>query len=84
MSKSKIYTPIDCGLYDYLEMWSVKKTKVEVTYSENGKSKIESDTHIIDLQTRNKEEFVYLSSGKVIRLDNILWINDVDFSIRTC
>ncbi len=72
-----IYVPVDCGWYDYLEIYAMRKNKVEIHY-------VESNTHnkiitqILDLQTKNKEEFVILSDGKRIRLDKVKQINLVD------
>ena len=84
MTDSNQYNPINCSLYDYLEMWAIKKTPLHIYYKEGSESQTIEQDFIVDLQTKDKEEFVFLQSGKVIRLDNILKINNVDFMIRSC
>ncbi|MEZ5008455.1 MAG: Rho-binding antiterminator [Chitinophagales bacterium] len=84
MNASKKYEPINCSLYDYLEMWSIKKIPVHIHYQEGDNSQMVEHDFIFDLQTKNKEEFVFLNSGKVIRLDNIIRINEIDFTVRSC
>ncbi|MEZ5003588.1 MAG: hypothetical protein R2730_11200 [Chitinophagales bacterium] len=84
MAETPQYHPINCSLYDYLEMWAVKQTPIQLSYKVEGKLQILDNVIIHDLQTKNKEEFVYLRSGEVVRLDQILKINDIDFQIESC
>ncbi|MCB0502328.1 MAG: hypothetical protein KDD32_06565 [Bacteroidetes bacterium] len=84
MAESPQYHPINCGLYDYLEMWAVKQMPIQLIYKVEGKLQMLDNAIIQDLQTKNKEEFISLHSGEVIRLDQIIKINDVDFQIESC
>jgi len=67
------YKPISCHLYDKLEEFAVKKVEVKIIYLDN-ESTLETKDKIIDFKTKNKEEFVILSNGLIIRLDKIIEI----------
>uniref|UniRef100_UPI0040478DA5 hypothetical protein n=1 Tax=Aliarcobacter sp. TaxID=2321116 RepID=UPI0040478DA5 len=70
------YQTVSCHFYDELEALAVKKVLSKITYLENENEKIIEDI-IIDFKTKNKEEFLILSSGVNIRLDKIIKINDL-------
>lgn len=72
------YKPVSCALYDNLEAYCVKKTKLSITFKEDNQTKILEDIFIKDLQTFQKQEFVIISNGEKIRLDMILEINQID------
>lgn len=74
----KSYTPIDCNLYDQLELWSMRKQSCSIIYL---KENIQTTTvaKIITLQTIDKEEFLVLEDDSKIRLDRIVKINDIIF-----
>lgn len=65
------YKPISCSFYDQLETFAVKKIKLEIEYIENNEKK-KTQEFISNFKTSNKEEFLILSNGLEIRLDNIL------------
>lgn len=73
------YTPVSCLLYDELERYAVKSTNVKIKYLEDNEEKSIED-FIINLETKNKEEFLILKSGGKIRLDKIISLNDKVFS----
>lgn len=65
----KPYTPIDCNFYDELVLLSMRKTPI--TFIPN-KYNIPLGDYIKDLITLpSKEEFLVMSSGTRIRLDEI-------------
>ncbi len=69
------YTPINCSYYDQLEAWAVKRDWVNVTYlATEGDSKTVRGI-IRNLITRNHEEYMELSDGSMIRLDQLIEIN---------
>lgn len=70
------YIPITCQLYDQLEEFAVKKSKVQITYLDNYEEKVIEDL-IIDFRTKNKEEYLILSNKQEIRLDKILEIHTI-------
>ena len=57
------YIPINCHLYDQLEEFAVKKSKVQITYLDNYEEKVIEDM-IIDFRTKNKEEYLILQINK--------------------
>jgi len=65
-----VYQPIDCGFYDYLEIYCMRKTTVKIDFTEisNQASVI---TKIENLFSKNKVEFAKLANGTTIRLDII-------------
>ena len=78
----KTYIPINCGLYDYLEAFATQKESIWISYQENGQTHQIFDI-IKDLTTQNHEEFLLLESGKLLRLDQIISLNDVSFEQNT-
>ncbi|MEM9835539.1 MAG: hypothetical protein AAF828_03500 [Bacteroidota bacterium] len=71
----KTYQPISCDFYDVLEANAVRRIKSVVVYQAEDEVQTVSDVIITDLQTRNKEEFVYLSNGLELRLDQLISVN---------
>jgi Rho-binding antiterminator len=68
------YQPIDCNFYDILEATAVKKAVAEIEFStEVGNQIIQS--RILNLFTKNKEEFMVLENDLTIRLDQIVSVN---------
>ncbi len=71
------YSPISCQLYDRLEEFAVKKIKIKINYfDENCMENIVED-FIIDLKTKEKEEFLILLNKLEIRLDRIKYIEKI-------
>jgi len=67
------YVPIDCGFYDELVLHAMRKNKLAI---QKGSSKKFPEVVIKDLQTRNKEEFIHFDNGEVVRLDEIITVED--------
>lgn len=74
MQKTK-YQPINCSYYDELEAIATLRKKVEVEYYSKNKPVVINGVGIKDLYTREKEEFVVLSSGLTIRLDHLIQVD---------
>lgn len=79
----KKYVPIACGLYDELEVRALKKQNVWLTYriSESQENKI--NCVITDLFSKNKIEYLKTDSGIIIRLDDILSVDNIPFN-KSC
>lgn len=74
------YKPISCSFYDYLEAFAVKKIDCIIVFNESGKP--EQTTGIItDLFSKNKIEYLLLDSGKTIRLDHLIKVNDIALNL---
>lgn len=75
---AKVYEPVDCDFTDELEFVSVKKIQVEVKYWGPNGALIDCTGRIIDIFTKDKEEFMTMSDSTRIRLDRVFQIGIVD------
>ena len=73
------YKPIDCGLYDELELLALRKEVVKIKYSDGDSQTISCESVIQDLFSDNKIEFLKLTDGTKIRLDNLIEVNGKKF-----
>ena len=73
------YQPINCRFYDVLELHASRKETCLITFFENGKSVKTLESTIEDIFTKDKEEFLKLKEGTIVRLDQILSVNDTQF-----
>lgn len=69
------YQPINCSYYDELEAIATLRKKVEVEYYDQNKPLIVKNVGIKTLFTKEKEEFVVLSNGLIIRLDQLIQVD---------
>lgn len=68
----RTYIPIDCGFYDELVLHAMRKNNLVI--NKGGK---DLDNVIIqDLTTVDKEEFIHFNNGEVVRLDEIIDVNE--------
>lgn len=79
--KNKSYQPIACSIYDELELLAMRKKALTLTYTQEGKD-INVKTVVIDLFTKEKEEFLVLENKQTIRLDHILLINSKPIAFK--
>ena len=78
MKKESDYKPIDCGLYDELELLALRGTSVDLTYrTENGIEKTRA--RLTNLIVRDDAEWVIIDSTNSIRLDRIISLNNIPF-----
>ena len=68
------YIPINCSYYDELEAAATQAKIVKLVYRDKSGEK-QLDTRIVNLYTKNKEEFMVLENGLEIRLDHLLSID---------
>ncbi len=69
--KDKKYTPINCDLYDELEILAMRRQKTEIVYSVDGEETVLQDALIKNVYSREKVEYLKLESGEEIRLDSL-------------
>ncbi len=67
------YKPIDCNFYDVLVLSAMRKQLIDIVIDGHVNK---SSVIIKDIFTKNKEEFLTLSDGTVIRLDAIKTMAD--------
>ena len=79
----KQYKPIACGLYDELELRALRKQKVKIVFL-NNKNENEIDECVIaDLFSKDKVECLKTDAGKIIRLDDIIELDNIIFN-KSC
>lgn len=67
------YTPIDCNLYDYLEIAAMKSTQVKIVLKGSSNSLVDQ---IQTLETAEKVEYLITKGAYKIRLDRIQKVLD--------
>ena len=76
----KQYKPIACGLYDELELRALRKKMVNLVII-NGQNENETLTcTIADLFSKDKAEYLKTLDGRIIRLDNIIEMDNIIFN----
>lgn len=79
----KQYKPIACGLYDELELRALRKQKIKIVFL-NNKNENEIDECVIaDLFSKDKVEYLKTDAGKIIRLDDIIELDNIIFN-KSC
>lgn len=77
------YKPIACGLYDELELRALRKQTVKLIFT-NAKNENETiECVIADLYSKDKIEFLKTTDGKIIRLDDVLELDNIVFN-KSC
>ncbi|MBR9921589.1 MAG: hypothetical protein GYB31_12190 [Bacteroidetes bacterium] len=69
------YKPVACDFVDQIEIAALKKKHGLIRFMEAGHEHEISD-RIVSWKTENKEEFLITRQGRIIRLDQILWLID--------
>jgi transcriptional antiterminator Rof (Rho-off)/uncharacterized damage-inducible protein DinB len=73
------YIPIDCNFYDELVLLAMRKTPIKIKLNNFIEDTLVS---INDIVTTKKEEFLMLSDGRKIRLDDIQGLNGSELIIK--
>ena len=66
------YTPINCHLYDQLEIYAMHRDILDISIRLVGGEKRELSTRINDLYVRDGVEYVFLETGEEIRMDHLV------------
>ena len=73
-----------CGLYEQIELWSMRRTNIVVDYKNADKSTEKLKGIITDVYVKNKVEFVQINKEINIETSNIIAINaEVSFLAGT-
>jgi len=75
-NKTIPYKTISCSFYDLLLEKATLKEVAQLVYMDNGESETSCSGVIIDVYTKNKEEFLKLDSELIIRLDYVISVGD--------
>lgn len=79
----KEYKPIACGLYDELELRALRKQKVKIVFLNDKKENGIVECVIADLFSKNKVEYLKTEDGNIIRLDDVIELDNILFN-KTC
>ena len=72
--KNEGYQPIDCGHYDYLEIWAMRRTPLRISYKLDDDTSVIVHSYIKDVSTQDGVEYLYTEPNSKIRLDRLIWI----------
>lgn len=69
------YRPIDCSVHDEFELRAVRRVRCELDYLDETGAKQHRSGRIVDLTTRNGEEYLRLDDGTEVRLDRVIRVD---------
>lgn len=69
------YRPISCDFHSELELLALRRSPVEIHYRSSDGAAATLHAPILDLYTRNGEEFLLLPGQKELRLDSLISVN---------
>ena len=71
---------LSCSLYELIEIWSMRKSEVEVTYQDEKNKKQTISGIITNVYSRDGLEQVVINEDLIIPTESLISINDVSFS----
>ncbi|MBK7629285.1 MAG: hypothetical protein IPJ23_00845 [Ignavibacteriales bacterium] len=77
---SKEYKPIACGLYNELELRALRKQVIKLSYTNDNNENEIIECVIADLFSKDKIEFLKTIDGKIIRLDDMVELDNIIFN----
>ena len=69
------YQPINCGFYDELEILAMHKSNCTIEFRTDDNQTTSVEDVIVNVYSKNKEEFLELRGGQIIRLDRLIRVN---------
>lgn len=73
--KTSDYQPISCDFYDILEESATLKKRSIIHFYNTDWQEEQIVSRITNLFTKEKEEFVELENGEIIRLDHLISVD---------
>jgi Rho-binding antiterminator len=70
------YTPVSCDFQDELEAIATLRQTCRIVYHNETNTTSEIEGRIVDIYAANHADYVKLEEGTVIRLDQIISVND--------
>lgn len=77
------YTPVSCDFHDELEAIATLHQSCRLVYHTEARVTTEIAGRIVDVYAANHADYVKLEDGTVIRLDQIVSVNDQPVSFCT-
>jgi len=75
VKKMKKYIPINCDFYDEIELRALRGSTCDIVFKSKDGKEILIKGIIKNVYAKNKEEFLEMKSGEVIRLDRLVSID---------
>lgn len=72
------YIPIDCGFHDTLLDRATRRSVIELVYLDADEMPRTKHIVIKDVYTKQKEEFLLMNDGEIIRLDQIVSVDGIE------
>jgi Rho-binding antiterminator len=76
MNNKRSYIPINCDVHDELESLATLRQECVILYHDSNHQEVIVKGRIEDVFSSEKEEYLRLSDGTIIRLDELIRIND--------
>lgn len=73
--KQPTYNPISCSLHDELLDLATRRQTVQITWRDFAGNEHNANAVITDVFSREAQEFLQLSSGQEIRLDQLTTVD---------
>lgn len=69
------YIPISCDFYDEIELRALRGSQCTIVFKNENNEEVTLEGIIKNVYAKNKEEFLEMKSGKIIRLDQLVSID---------
>lgn len=80
MLHSTQYTPISCEFHDRLEDLATLRKQTSIRYLDDEHEPQQRNAIITDVYTQNRAEYVSLSSGEIVRLDQLVEVDGYELA----
>lgn len=77
------YTPVSCDFHDELEAIATLRQTCRIVYRTEANATTEIEGQIADVYAANHADYVKLKDGTIIRLDQMILVNDKQVSFCT-
>jgi Rho-binding antiterminator len=79
-NKPSQYTPISCEFHDRLEDLATLRKLTSIRYLDDDHEPQQRNAIITDVYARDHAEYVSLSSGEIVRLDQLVEVDGVELA----
>ncbi len=73
------YQPIDCEAHDRLLAWATLGQRCQVIYRDATGARFQVHDRILDVYTEGRAEYLRLSQGTIVRLDQLIQVETYRF-----
>ncbi|TFW18641.1 hypothetical protein [Duganella callida] len=77
---TEMYQPISCDYHDRLEALAIKRQSIVIQFRETDGKVQTRDAIVTDVYARSGADYLTLSTGETIRLDQLIEVDGAKFS----